>query len=111
MYSDRATRIVERMTDAFERVAGELPSAEVIPLHGSRKATSLADCVPLLAVAIEFLDRGPDALTIQAVESYREKALSLLEHLRPAVERAAHVSVEDWTATFASQAPGLRVAA
>ncbi|HWP14148.1 MAG TPA: hypothetical protein VNM46_00835, partial [Xanthobacteraceae bacterium] len=39
------------------------------------KTTTITECVPLLDVALEFIDRGPAELTIEAVESYREAAI------------------------------------
>ena len=46
------------------------------------KTTTITECVPLLDVALEFIDRGPAELTIEAVESYREAAIRLLENRR-----------------------------
>lgn len=111
---NRVTQIVDELTDAFELVAEDLPTAEVIPLHGHRQGTpSLSECIPLLAIALEFVDRGPAALTVEAVESYRANAKRLLQHLRPAIEQEARMTIEDWVTTFAGagRTPELRAAA
>lgn len=98
-------QIVDDLTDAFERVAHEFPTAEVIPLHGTKAAApSLSECVPLLAIALELVDRGPAALTVEAVETYRENAKRLLQHLRPAIEREARMTIEDWASAFRNRA-------
>ena len=60
------------------------------------KTTSIAECVPLLDVALEFIDRGPAELTIEAIESYREAAIRLLENMRPALERQAKATLAAW---------------
>lgn len=60
------------------------------------KTTTLAECVPLLDVALEFIDRGPAELTIEAVEAYREAAIRLLENMRPVIERQARATLAAW---------------
>jgi hypothetical protein len=60
------------------------------------KTTSIAECVPLLDVALEFIDRGPAELTIEAIESYREAAIRLLENMRPVIERQAKATLTAW---------------
>ena len=60
------------------------------------KTTTLAECVPLLDVALEFIDRGPAELTIEAIESYRESAIHLLENMRPVIERQAKATLAAW---------------
>jgi len=60
------------------------------------KTTTLAECVPLLDVALEFIDRGPSELTIEAIESYRESAIRLLENMRPVIERQAKATLAAW---------------
>jgi hypothetical protein len=57
---------------------------------------TLAECVPLLTVALEFVDRGPAALTVEGVEAYRANAIRLLEHVRPVIERQAGETLADW---------------
>ena len=63
---------------------------------GRTKTTTLAECVPLLAIALELIDRGPAELTIEAVESYRENAIRILENVRPVIERQAKSMLSDW---------------
>jgi hypothetical protein len=60
------------------------------------KTTSLTECVPLLDIALEFIDRGPAELTIEAVESYRENAIRILENMRPVIERQAKATLAAW---------------
>ena len=50
------------------------------------KTTTLAECVPLLDVALEFIDRGPAELT----------AIRLLESMRPVIERQAKATLAAW---------------
>ena len=61
-----------------------------------RKTTTLSECVPLLDIALEFIDRGPTELTIEAVESYRESAIRILENMRPVIERQAKATLAAW---------------
>lgn len=63
---------------------------------GRSKTTSLAECVPLLDIALEMIDRGPEELTIEAVETYRENAIRLLENMRPVIERQAKNMLATW---------------
>ncbi len=113
-YSDRVNHIVEELTDSFELVADDLPMADVIPLYpngSSAKTPSLAECVPLLAIAIEYLDRGPSSLSLESIENYRARAKRLLEHLRPAIESSAHFTLEDWANSIVPPASEVRHAA
>jgi len=80
-------QLIEHLTDAFEQGNGELP--------GTKSAT-LAECVPLLAIALEFLGRGPAAISVDAVEKYRLGAVKILEHLRPVIEREADLTLGEW---------------
>jgi hypothetical protein len=80
-------QLIEHMTDAFECSEDQLP--------GTKSAT-LAECVPLLAIALEYVSRGPAALTVDAVEKYRLGAVKILEHLRPVIEREADLSLGEW---------------
>jgi hypothetical protein len=75
------------VTDAYDLAAAGL---------GRTRTTSLAECVPLLDIALEFIDRGPDELTIEAVESYRENAIRILENMRPVIERQAKNMLASW---------------
>ena len=50
----------------------------------------------MLDIALEFIDRGPAELTIEAVESYRESAIRILENMRPVIERQAQATLAAW---------------
>ena len=52
--------------------------------------------MPLLDLALEFVDRGPTELTIEAVESYRESVIRLLENMRPVIDRQAKATLAAW---------------
>jgi hypothetical protein len=43
-----------------------------------------------------MIDRGPEELTIEAVETYRENAIRLLENMRPVIERQAKNMLASW---------------
>jgi len=60
------------------------------------KTTTFSECVPLLDVALDFIDRGPAELTIEAIETYRESAIRLLENMRPVIERQAKATLAAW---------------
>jgi hypothetical protein len=83
---------VEELSDAFELMGGQLP-------HPARAgaAVTLAECVPLLAIALELISRGPAAIKIECVEDYRASALQLLEYIRMAVESEAKRMLDSWT--------------
>jgi len=94
---------------AREFVASVLAApSQVEPAHGCRsvaRATTLAECVPLLAVILDIVERGPHELTMDAIETYRADVMELLEHIRPVVEREANVVITDWApALFAPAA-------
>jgi len=93
----RPDEIIARLTDAFERVAGELADPATGHDDNATVPAALVECVPLLAVALEFIDRGPAALTIEGVEHYRASTICLLEHIRPAVEQEARRTLASWT--------------
>ena len=78
---------VHSITDAYVVAAALLARS---------KTTTLSECVPLLDVALEFIDRGPTELTIEAIESYREAAIRLLENMRPVIERQAKATLAAW---------------
>jgi hypothetical protein len=69
------------------------------------RPTTIAECVPLMAVATEFLRRGPDEVSIGGVESYRAKALELLTEVKPVIENRAGMSLEDWAAAVIANTP------
>ena len=76
------------------------PVADVYDVAATRfartKTATLAECVPMLDIALEFIDRGPAELTIEAVESYRESAIRILENMRPVIERQAQATLAAW---------------
>jgi hypothetical protein len=78
---------LQPITDAYDVAATRLARS---------KTTTLAECVPLLDVALEFIDRGPAELTIEAIEAYREKTIRLLENMRPVIERQAKATLAAW---------------
>jgi hypothetical protein len=80
-------QLIEHLTDAYECSEEHLPETE---------SATLAECVPLLAIALEYIGRGPAALTVDAVEKYRLGAVKILEHLRPVIEREAEMSLGEW---------------
>jgi hypothetical protein len=83
---------VEELSDAFELMGGQLPD----PANAGATVT-LAECIPLLAIALELIGRGPAAITIECVEDYRASALQLLEYIRTAVENEAKRMLDSWT--------------
>ena len=78
---------VHSITDAYDVAATRFSRS---------KTTTINECVPLLDVALEFIDRGPAELTIEAVESYRESVIRLLENMRPVIERQAKATLAAW---------------
>lgn len=80
-------QLIEHLTDAFERSGEDLPSVT---------SATLAECVPLIAIALEYISRGPSSLTVDAVEKYRLGAVKILEHVRPVIEREADLSIGEW---------------
>jgi hypothetical protein len=56
------------------------------------KPMTLADCLPWLEIALDYIDHGPSGLTIQAVERHRRSLMEILEHIREAVEREAKLA-------------------
>ena len=91
---------VHSINDAYDVAASRLARS---------KTTTIAECVPLLDVALEIIDRGPTELTIEAVESYREAAIRLLENMRPVIERQAKATLAAWQMQVGDV--GLRAAA
>ncbi len=94
-------QLIEHLTDAFERTGDGLP--------GTQSAT-LAECVPLIAIALEYIGRGPSALTVDAIEKYRLGAVKILEAVRPVIEREADLSIGEW-AVGGAEPVQLRLAA
>ncbi len=97
MSTPQATgQLIARLADAYEMIAHEPLDAMDGP-GGAAPPATLAECVPLLAIAMELIDRGPGALTIEGVEDYRTKVMTLLDHIRPAVESQASLTLANWT--------------
>ena len=80
-------QLIEHLTDAFEQGNEQLPS---------NASATLSECVPLIAMALEYINRGPAALTVDAVERYRLGAAKILEHVRPVIEREADLTLGEW---------------
>ncbi len=80
-------QLIEHLTDAYEQGHDQLP--------GTASAT-LAECVPLIAMALEYISRGPASLSVDAVERYRLGAVKILEHVRPVIEREADLTLGEW---------------
>ena len=78
---------LQPITDPYDLAAARLTRS---------RATTVVECVPLLDVALDFIDRGPAELTIEAIEAYRESAIRLLENMRPVIERQARATLAAW---------------
>jgi hypothetical protein len=110
--SDSVAQVVAQtaaeLDDAYE-LPNPLPS-NVYVLHPRRPAKprpkTISECVPLMAVAAEFLRRGPDDLSIASVEAYRAKAIELLSEVKPVIESRAGMTLEEWAADVIAQ-PGI----
>jgi hypothetical protein len=87
------TEIVDELADGFELTGGHLPDAM---LDGEAPAC-VRECIPLLAVALEMINRGPAAVTIVSVEHYRMTLMNLIDQIQPAVEQAARRELDAWT--------------
>jgi len=94
-------QLIEHLTDAYEQGSDSLPDT---------KTATLAECVPLLAIALEYINRGPSGISVDAIEKYRLGAAKLLEHLRPVIEREADLTLGEWAVGGVRPAP-LRLAA
>jgi hypothetical protein len=95
------------LDDAFE-LPDPLPSNVYVlrPRQPTKaRPTTIAECVPLMAVATEVLRRGPDEVSIAGVEAYRAKALELLAEVKPVIETRAKLSLDDWAAAVIAQTP------
>jgi len=95
------------LDDAFE-LPDPLPSNVYLlrPRQPTKaRPTTIAECVPLMAVATEFLRRGPDDVSIAGVEAYRTKALELLTEVKPVIETRAKLSLDDWAAAVILRTP------
>ena len=109
--SDSVAKVIAQtaaeLDDAFE-LPDPLPS-NVYFLRPRQTAkarpTTIAECVPLMAVAAEFVRRGPDELSIGGVEAYRTKALELLTEVKPVIETRAKLNLDDWVAAVIAATP------
>lgn len=99
--SHASSQMIASLADAYEIIADDLP-ADGAGCGHPVAATTLVECVPLLAIAMELIDRGPSALTIEGVEGYRTKVMKLLEHIRPVVESEATLTLANWTRLLAA---------
>ena len=66
----------------------------------------MPECIPLLAVALELISRGPAALTIAAVKHYRASAMNPLKQIRPALEQESRRRLASWTSELFDAACG-----
>src|SRR6202011_5791243 len=105
--STPTTELVARLADAFEFMmdgkAEASPLALLQDATESAQAPSIAECVPLMAIALELINRGPTTISIEGVESFRTKVLHLLSQIRPVIEHEAKVSLADWTDRLAAE--------
>jgi hypothetical protein len=115
MSTTQATaQFVARLTDAFEFLmdgkAQPSPLAALQEAAGGSDSSSIAECVPLIAIALELISRGPTTLSIEGVEDFRTKVMHLLSHIRPVIEQEAKMSLADWTNKLIAE-PQQRLAA
>jgi hypothetical protein len=105
--STPTTELVARLADAFEFMMDGKTEASPLALlqdaAETAQAPSIAECVPLMAIALELINRGPTTISIEGVESFRTKVLHLLSHIRPVIEHEAKVSLADWTDRLAAE--------
>ena len=102
------------LDDGYTLAADESPKqTNVTNLRDHQAARpaprTLAECVPLLTVALQFVDRGPTAITVEGVEAYRANAIRLLEHVQPVIERQAGQTLAGWAAEQTSQQQTMRI--
>jgi hypothetical protein len=77
--------------NGFDVALRDLQHACSVALQQNHRAAvpapmTLSECLTLLAVALELIDQGPEALTIAAIEDYRDGAKRLIENVRPVIE-------------------------
>lgn len=104
--STPTTELVARLADAFEYMMdGKAEASPLALLQDSveTETPSIAECVPLMAIALELISRGPTTISIEGVESFRTKVLHLLSQIRPVIEHEAKVSLADWTDRLAAE--------
>ena len=79
------SQLIEHLTDAFDSRSDRL-------VHG--KAATLAECVPLLAIALEYHRPRPGRAHHRCGgEAIARARCSILENLRPVIERQAEHDV------------------
>jgi hypothetical protein len=105
--STPTTQLVARLADAFEfMMDGKVEATPLAILQDAvetAETPSIAECVPLMAIALELIARGPTTISIEGVESFRTKILHLLSHIRPVIENEAKISLADWTDRLAAE--------
>jgi hypothetical protein len=113
--SQPTTQLVARLADAFEFMmdgkAEPTPFAALHEATETAESSSIAECVPLIAIALELINRGPTTLSIEGVENFRTKIMHLLSHIRPVIEQEAKMSLADWTNNLAAEPQQQRRAA
>ena len=95
--------IVDELAGGFDLTAVQ-PPEPILPCNSG--PVSMPECVPLLAVALELISRGPAALTTAAVEHYRASAMNLLKPIRPALEQESRRRLASWTSELFDAACG-----
>lgn len=100
----QTTQLIARLTDAFEFMMDGKANQAVSLFGGDADGpATISECVPLMAIALELIERGPTTISIEGVESYRAKVMHLLEHIRPVIEQEAKQSLADWTRKLAAE--------
>src|SRR5262245_17724584 len=104
--------VAVELEDAFELPAEDARTRSNVTFLSEHRAAAatprtLAECVPLLTVALEAVSRGPAALTVDGIEQYRASAIRLIEHVRPVIEREAGQTLADWASDLAMPASDL----
>jgi len=97
------TQLIARLTDAFEFMMDKKPEPGLSLLGDADAPATIGECVPLMAIALELIARGPTTISIEGVESYRGKIMHLLETIRPVIEQEAKQSLADWTRKLAAE--------
>jgi hypothetical protein len=104
------TQLISRLTDAFEFMMDKNPEPSLSLLGEAETPANISECVPLMAIVLELIARGPTTISIEGVESYRGKIMHLLEHIRPVIEQEAKQSLADWTLKLAAEPQQRRAA-
>ena len=98
--SQSVAQAVAQVAQYLDAVFPSAPPSNVTYLSDRRgprpTPKTLTECVPLLTIALQFVDRGPTALTVEGVEEYRANVIRLLEHVQPVLEREAGMTLGDW---------------